>query len=400
MGSVADADDALRRIDALVQIAVRLANQAPSGRIALAKLVKVVDPAWVPPPWNRTLWPGVVASSHDAAAEPLPFKAVESVLRDAWGVKPTAELDSLDSEPVAVTPVAQVHRGVLDGGAVAVKVLRPGLTGSVRQDLALLDALAAPLGGAFPGIDPAAVVREARERVLDALDLEHVAGMQRRLSRAVRGLDFVVVPAPVTRLAAPEVLVSEWIDGTPLSAADGFDHDLIAGRLLRYVAGGLRAGLVDADLDADDVLVLNDGRLAIVGPGSLTNVDAERATLTAQVIEAFAAADGPALGSALSALKLLDSGHGELALSVAQHVLGSLGGEAASTLDTPALLAAAERAAERDRDLVALLLAGSFEPVDLWPGRALGQAFGLITRFGATAPWRSILLESLRDGWG
>ena len=53
----------------------------------------------------------------------------------------------LDPEPIAVTPSAQVHRGVLEGRPVAVKLLRPGLASSVRQDLVLLEGnQAAALG--------------------------------------------------------------------------------------------------------------------------------------------------------------------------------------------------------------------------------------------------------------
>ena len=103
-----------------------------------------------------------------------------------------------------MTPGAQVHRGSLDGKPVAVKVLRPGLAASVRQDMALLELLAGPLGSAFPGIDPAAATREFRERVLEELDLEHEAEVQRLFHRALRGHPFLSVPAPVTRLSPRE----------------------------------------------------------------------------------------------------------------------------------------------------------------------------------------------------
>ena len=84
-----------------------------------------------------------------------------------------------------------MHRGLLDAEAVAVKVLRPGLATSVRQDLALLELLAAPLGSAFPGIDPAAASAEFRERVIEELDLEHEAEVQRLFHRALRGHPFL-----------------------------------------------------------------------------------------------------------------------------------------------------------------------------------------------------------------
>ena len=103
-----------------------------------------------------------------------------------------------------------------DGAPVAVKVLRPGLAAGVRQDLAVLEGLLAPLGAAFPALDASAVLHEFRERVLDELDLENEAAMQRRFHRALRGTRILYVPARVHRTGARDVLVSEWVDGVPL----------------------------------------------------------------------------------------------------------------------------------------------------------------------------------------
>jgi len=64
-----------------------------------------------------------------------------------------------------------------------VKVLRPGIADQVRQDLNLLETLIRPLGAAFPP------------------------------SR--RGCH---VPAPVSALCHERVLVSAWVDGTPVGA--------------------------------------------------------------------------------------------------------------------------------------------------------------------------------------
>ena len=123
-------------------------------------------------------------------------------LKGAWGSPPGKVLDKIDREPLAVTPSAQVHRGVRDGTAVAVKVLRPGLAGAVRNDLALLDVLAAPLRQVFGAMDAGAILREVRETALDELDLEHEASTQRQLRRTLRGVDGLVVPAPDMELAA------------------------------------------------------------------------------------------------------------------------------------------------------------------------------------------------------
>jgi len=90
---------------------------------------------------------------------------VERALRAAWGAAPMEELDELDPEPAAVTPTSQVHRGELDGAPVAVKVLRPGVAASVRQDLALLEGLR------FGEARSAAQREHGRRLAVDARDL-------------------------------------------------------------------------------------------------------------------------------------------------------------------------------------------------------------------------------------
>ncbi|HWF53896.1 MAG TPA: hypothetical protein VG223_04680, partial [Solirubrobacteraceae bacterium] len=106
--------DTFQRIDAVIQLGLRLARSAPSGRLLLARIADAIDPAWLPGRWGETV-AAELRAAHDAAPQPIPPRRVESRLREAWGAKPTEELDALELEPVAVTVTSQVHRGELDG---------------------------------------------------------------------------------------------------------------------------------------------------------------------------------------------------------------------------------------------------------------------------------------------
>lgn len=390
-------DDALRRIDALVQVAMRLAGSAPSGRIALAKLAAALEERWIPRPWRDTVWPELERARAAAVADPMAPRDVERALREAWGAKPTDELEELDTAPVAVTPTSQVHRGVLDGTDVAVKLLRPGLAGVVRQDLALLESLAGPLASAFPGIDPQAILREVRERTLDELDLEHEAETMRRFRRSLRNHPHLVVPTPATQLARPGVLVSEWIEGVPLPEAK--DMERAAAWLVIFTVGGIRAGLVHADPDPEDVLEMPDGRLAVLDYGATRTVARERADLGLQVVEGFAAEDAAAMGQALERLGTLPAEKGGEALDLTRTALGELGRPGRSRLDSDAVVAMGRRAAGLPDTTVDLIMQGSLPPEDLWPLRAAALAFGTIARVGAEGDWLELTLRGLRDGW-
>ena len=386
----------LERIDALIAVSLRLARSAPSGRIALSRLSAAIDPAWLPSPWGDPI-AAELSAAADAAPEPIAPRRIERVLRDAWGLRPADELDELELEPIAVTPTSQVHRGAIGGNPVAVKLRRPGLDAAVRRDLVLLEGLLAPMAAAFPRIDPSAVLAVVREHTLDELDLEHEATVQRRFARALRGHPFLTVPAPVTTLARDGVLVSEWIEGVPLR--DALDRDQAAARLLAFVLGGIGAGIVHADPDPDDVLVLAGGRLAILDFGANATVDAQRAAATVAALDAFAADDLQSFARALALLGWLPPDVAAEALALTRHALGDLAGPNPARLDTGAVVAARERLLYMADALDGVLGAAAMAPEDLWPARSVAQLFGTIARIGATGRWLALSQAALRNGW-
>jgi predicted unusual protein kinase regulating ubiquinone biosynthesis (AarF/ABC1/UbiB family) len=390
-------DAELQRIDALIGVGLRLARSAPSGRVLLARIATGIDPAWVPRPWGDQLATELEAAKV-SASQPLESKQVQRALRDAWGARPSEILDDLDPDPVASTPTSQVHRGVLDGAPVAVKVLRPGLAGMVRQDLVILDALLAPLGAAFPALDARAVLREFRERVLDELDLEQEAATQRRFQRALRRHPWLMVPTPIMRLAREGALISEWVDGIPLWRAP--DPDQAAARLVGFALGGLASGIVHADPDPDDVLVLPDGRLAILDFGAWSEVQPGRVALALAAFDAFLGRDAQAFAGALEQLGALPRSSGATALDLIRTALGKLGEPGPARLDGDAVLAARDRLLEQPQAMAELIRAGALAPQDLWPARAVTQLFATIARVGATGDWPALTRAGLHEGWG
>ena len=266
------------------------------------------------------------------------------------------------------------------------------------QDLAVLEALLAPLEAAFPALDARGILHEFRERVLDELDLEYEASAQRRFQRALRGLPFLTIPRPITRLARDGVLVSEWVDGVPLWRAP--DPDEAATRLVQFALGAAQAGLVHADLHPDDVLVLSDGRLAILDFGASCEVDRDRFSIAAGALDAFLAGDVGEFGAAAERLRWLPSTHAGAALELIRHALDGLAGQGVARLDSAAMLAARGRLFERPQAIAELVLAGALPPQDLWPARGLAQLFGTIARVGASGDWAGLARGALSDALG
>ncbi len=389
-----------QRLRVLGEATLKLARSAPSGRLALARLAEAIDPLWLNEPGTEELV-NELAKADETASEPIAYRAIERSLRDAWGTAPSRELDELEREPVSVTPIAQVHRGALDGEPVAVKVLRPAIDARVRQDLVLLDALARPLGAALPGLDPARIIAEVRERVLEELDLESEGEAQRRLHRALRDHPTLHVAAPVSRLGHHSVLVTAWVRGTPLGAVDdGPERDRAAALYAAFVIASARFGVAHSAPSRGDALLLADGRVAVLDFGAVAETDSARVALAAAALDALHGDDAPGFGSALDELGVLPAAEGERALALARHALGPLGGPGPVRLDVDTVLEARDRVGERLGDLARLAVAVTPVPTDLWPLRGAGQVFAAIARSGgATADWLALARSALRDGF-
>jgi ABC1 atypical kinase-like domain len=388
--------DTRRRLREAAKRAGELVAGTTTARLALAALAETVDLQAVP---EEVRAPVAARLARVPAPEPLPFDRVERVLRDAWGKRAAAVLDDLRREPAAVTPGAVVHRGVLDGRDVAVKVRRPGLAEAVRSDLGLADAIVPLFGALVPRVDVGAVAREMRERILDELDLEYEGSVQRSFARALRRHPDLHVPAVHGELTHEAVLVTDWVEGVAVGDLSGKSERLRAAELLvRFHLGAARFGTVHADPHPRDALLGADGRLAVLDFGATRRVAPARVDLAVAALDALAAGDGRGLGSALASLGWLPERDGARALAPAQDIFAPLLGGTTS-LDAAAARGLARRAAAQERALLALLPHAGVAPEDLWPLRMLGGLFTVLARLGARSDWLALARRALADGW-
>ncbi|KUM77826.1 MULTISPECIES: ABC1 kinase family protein [Streptomyces] len=185
------------------------------------------------------------------AAPPMPTRTVHTVLEERLGEDWRQLFAEFDDKPSAAASIGQVHRAVWhDGREVAVKVQYPGAGEALLSDLNQLGRFARLLGPLVPGIDIKPLINELRDRVSEELDYGLEAQAQQAHAEEFADDPDVVVPAVVHQ--GEQVLVTEWIDGVPLSEviADGTQEQRDrAGQLLaRFLfSGPARTGLLHAD---------------------------------------------------------------------------------------------------------------------------------------------------------
>ncbi|MFI7409112.1 ABC1 kinase family protein [Streptomyces sp. NPDC049627] len=185
------------------------------------------------------------------AAPPMPTRTVHTVLAERLGADWHELFLEFEDKPAAAASIGQVHRGVWhDGREVAVKVQYPGAGEALLSDLNQLSRFARLLGPLIPGMDIKPLIAELKDRVSEELDYGLEAQAQQVHAEEFADDPDVVVPAVVHH--CDQVLITEWMDGVPLSEviSDGTQEQRDrAGQLLaRFLfSGPARTGLLHAD---------------------------------------------------------------------------------------------------------------------------------------------------------
>ncbi|GAA2108089.1 AarF/ABC1/UbiB kinase family protein [Microlunatus panaciterrae] len=204
------------------------------------------------------------------SAPPMPTSRVHAVLARELGPGWRADFVEFDPLPAAAASIGQVHRAVWkDGRQVAVKVQYPGADEALRSDLRQIGRLSkvfAPLAG---GMDVKALVDELTERVNEELDYRLEAKHQQ--AAALGFADHAEFAVPNVLANTARVLVSEWVEGVPLSTAVDLpdnERNEIALRYVRFLfAGPSTVGLLHADPHPGNYKITPDGRLGVIDFG-------------------------------------------------------------------------------------------------------------------------------------
>lgn len=248
-------------------------GQLKGGAMKLGQALSVFEaalPEHLASPYRQAL------TKLQSAAPPLPASSVHGVLERQIGADWRERFASFEDAPAAAASIGQVHRAVWhDGREVAVKIQYPGAGDALRSDLRQLARIAPLFKVLQPNFDVKKLTVELRERLLEELDYELEAETQRRFADAYRGDDQILVPEVVH--AGSEVLVTEWLSGTPLSEiiADGTPEmrDLAGLRLATlHFSAPERAGLLHADPHPGNFALGDDGRLIVYDFGAVAHL--------------------------------------------------------------------------------------------------------------------------------
>ena len=252
-----------------------------------------------------------VLATHQPRSPRMAWPAIEPVLRAALG---DAAFEAIDEAPFAAASIGQVHRAVLRGAPVAVKIQYPGVEDAIASDLKMV-AVIARLSSVGSPIDGAGLADELRARLLEECDYAREADSQRLFGALLAGVPGATAPAVIAERSTRRVLTTALVphpalpafaQGAPQAARDR------AGQIIFRACFELlwRRAIYNADPHPGNYLVAPDGAVTFLDFGCVRRFDADMIRTWKQLARAILDGDRATFADRFRALGFIGKERG------------------------------------------------------------------------------------------
>ncbi|MDD9896892.1 MAG: ubiquinone biosynthesis regulatory protein kinase UbiB [Gammaproteobacteria bacterium] len=155
---------------------------------------------------------------------PFTSPDIQSIVDDSLGIEAKKVFKKLEEKPFASASVAQVHKAQLKTGEeVVVKVIRPGIEKTVKEDIKLLKWIAKLIesqSALGKRLRPIEVVNDYENIIFDELNLQTEAANTSLLRKNFENSSVLYVPKIYWDYTRKNILVMERIHGIPVTNID------------------------------------------------------------------------------------------------------------------------------------------------------------------------------------
>lgn len=278
--------DQERELRTAEAVADRL-GQMKGALMKLGQMASYLDEG-LPEPLRQAL------SQLQASAPPMSAELAAEAVRAELGRPPEEIFLEWDPQPIAAASIGQVHRALWRDPrtglerAVAVKVQYPGVDAAIGSDLATADILGTILKQGFGGLEPAEMVAEIKERLVEELDYELEARNQQEFVEYFRDHPVIHVPEVIPELSTRRVLTTELALGArfdELMTWSQDERDLAAETIFRFVFRSLyRFHAFNGDPHPGNYLFRKGGQVTFLDFGLVKHfTDAEMTTFQGMI---------------------------------------------------------------------------------------------------------------------
>jgi len=215
---------------------------------------------------------------------PVDTKTMRAIIEEELGVRINKLFETFDDEPIGSASLAQVYAATLrDGRPVAVKVQRPGVADTLREDLDALQKLT----GAANVVSKAPSkyglgdwIDEFRKTLSGEIDYRREAENLEAFARNLVDYPNIRVPEPIWDYSTRRVLTMQRIAGvkvTKISELRRIEPDaglpaLSCDLTRAYLDQVFVHGLIHADPHPGNVLLTDTNKLALLDLGMVAHV--------------------------------------------------------------------------------------------------------------------------------
>lgn len=247
---------------------------------------------------------------------PIPYEDVCRVLSKELGDY-TEIFSEFDPTPLAAASIGQVHRAKLQNGReVIVKIQRPGIEETVKDDLEIIKGLARRSerrSADARQIGIVAIVNDYARTLLRELDYEREARNTERVYNNFAGDKRVVIPKVYQEFTTPKVLVEDFIPGIKLSDIKAIEERGWSRRKISqlgteaFLSQILLHGFFQADPHPGNILAVDEDTIAFIDFGEIGYLSDRRLIYLGELLTAINKRDAYWATSILQDMGVIDS---------------------------------------------------------------------------------------------
>lgn len=214
---------------------------------------------------------------------PLPFEQLKPIIENSLK-KPINEIFIyIDEKPLASASIAQVHTGQLKNGKnVAIKIKKPNIKDLVEQDIIILKFmanLAEKHINEARQIQITKIIEEMHDQITKELNFEYEIFYINKFKEFFKDNQDLIFPNIYPEFSTNDIIVMDLIEGVRIDNIDilkrkNIDlHKISSIGVDFYLKQVFDFGFFHADPHPGNLLITNDGKIAILDFGIIGKVD-------------------------------------------------------------------------------------------------------------------------------